>query len=260
MDQSNSSPQPDPSALQAYMDGLGKTTGLSPALDDASRQSLAQNLATIAARPPSGMTIYKYGTRSLVGSYPLEEFGPVVLKYYFPKSLVKRLSYGLLGSRAERSWRAAHAFRFVGIPTPAPLFLKERRTLGGLLLDQAFLVTRQAPGIPLSLWVERHPGELDRLRRIADAIGSALSIMARHRITHGDLKASNIIVDSDNADAISFIDLDAVEILSTPAAWSAARAKDEKRLLANWRDLPKVFEIFRSVLDRTGDTPLPEKR
>src|SRR5690606_31111602 len=151
----------------------------------------AAELAQIANRPVSGLTLYKYGSRSIVGSFVLSDGYPVVLKYYYPRGLHKHLSYGIIGSRCHQSWMAALALRYIGIPTPAPLVIVEWNLVGGLWLSKSFLATRQAPGVSLKKWVNAHREDNQRLNKMADKLREVFLRMADYSISHGDLKADN---------------------------------------------------------------------
>jgi tRNA A-37 threonylcarbamoyl transferase component Bud32 len=227
------------------MTGLKGSVGRLPLLADSAESLVDWNqLSSVARRPPQGMQILKFGTRSVVGFFRIKSGEPVILKYYFPKSIIKRLTHGVLGSRALQSWHAAHAFRFVGLPTPAPLYFSEQKSTCGLQLHVALLATRIAPGIPMTDWVERNRRDLERIRSVTIALSEAFTTMARFRISHGDLKASNIMIDDEAGDALSFIDLDGTRILSSPASWVVHWNKDRKRFLANWTHLPEVAAMF----------------
>ena len=98
----------------------------------------AEQLAKIANRPPPGLTLCKFGSRSIVGSLQMADHGTVVLKYYYPSNLLKNLSYGIRGSRCQQSWIAGLAFDFLGVPTPAPLLIAEWSLPGGFWLRKSF--------------------------------------------------------------------------------------------------------------------------
>lgn len=202
----------------------------------------ARELAAIGRRPPPGLRLYKYGSRSVVGAYELESGLKVCLKYYFPKRFYKHLSYGLAGSRCQRSWLAALAFAQAGIPTPVPLATIEWKRCGGVWLDQAFLATRQAQGIPLSAFAAAHRAERSRLKRIARKLRGYFSMMAGHRMVHGDLKATNILVDEN--DELSFIDLDAFQVVKTSSRWNGLRRRDERVFAQNWSADPGLADVF----------------
>ncbi len=205
----------------------------------------ATQLARIANRPLPGLTLYKFGSRSIVGSYFLTDGTPVVLKYYYPSSLFKHVTYGIAGSRCMQSWISALAFRFLDLPTPDALVIAEWELLGGLWLSKSFLATCHAPGIRLNEWVDRHAGDTARLDAMVGRLREIFAKMAAHRIGHGDLKATNLLI-SEN-DNPSFVDLDAATILATPAQWPAIRLRDERIFAANWKNKPEAAQAFREV-------------
>jgi tRNA A-37 threonylcarbamoyl transferase component Bud32 len=206
----------------------------------------ARQLAAFADRPPPGMSLLKFGSRSVVGSIALADGTPAVLKYYFPKNLHKHLSHGGKRSRCLRSWIAALAFEHLGLPTPTPLAIAEWHQLGGLWLEKSFLATRRAEGISLAEWVKRHAGDEGRLAAMATRLRSTFDRMAAHRISHGDLKATNILVDA--GDSPSLVDLDAVEILLPPTRWKRSRQRDIRIFQENWDRNPAAATAFSSVI------------
>ncbi|MBX3740894.1 MAG: hypothetical protein KF712_07885 [Akkermansiaceae bacterium] len=203
-------------------------------------------LEDAASRVPAGMTILKFGSRAIVGSYPIGG-EPVVLKYYEPASIMKHLTYGMLGSRCHRSWVAGLAFGFLGIPTPAPLMVAEWKSLGGLWLSRSFLATRHAAGVPLAEFAAGLAADDPLLHRVAGSLRGAFSIMAGHRAVHGDLKENNIIVTPDGR--ISFIDLDATAFLLPEKEWKQLWDRDRRRFMKNWNDTPHLAAAFRNVFD-----------
>lgn len=203
-------------------------------------------LLAAAVRPPAGMVLCKYGSRSVVGTFATVA-GKVVLKYYYPRSPLKRLTYGLAGSRALRSWTVGRQLSALGIPTAEPLVFCEWKSAGGLLLDRSFLAVRQVEGRDLATFVAEHAESPVRLAAVAGNLASAFALMARHRVAHGDLKATNIIVGAD--DAVTFIDLDATETKIPEARWAQARARDVALFTGNWRNQPCAAEAFRGVFE-----------
>jgi tRNA A-37 threonylcarbamoyl transferase component Bud32 len=208
---------------------------------------LAAAIAELANRPPPGLTLYKFGSRSVVGAYTFASGDRVVLKYYYPNSLVKHVTYGVRGSRCMQSWRAGTAFHFIGVPTPAPLVIAEWQRLGGLWLGKSFLATRQADGIALDAFIRSHGVDHPLLAKAVESLRRSFSLMASHRAVHGDLKANNLLV-SDTGE-VSFIDLDAASVLLPAARWKSLHEKDRQRFHANWKNLPDAAALFRKVFD-----------
>jgi serine/threonine protein kinase len=208
---------------------------------------LAASLAALAKRPLPGLTLYKFGSRSVVGTYTLDDGQRVVLKYYYPSGAVKRLNYGIRGSRCHQSWLAGLAFNFIGVPTPEPLVIAEWHRWGGIWLSKSFLATRPADGIPLDAFIRKHGTGHPLVEKAAAALKRSFDLMARHRAVHGDLKANNVLV-SDSGE-ISFIDLDAAAVLLPEAAWRGLREKDRQRFMANWKNQPETAALFAGTFD-----------
>ena len=191
--------------------------------------------------PPDNLEVCKDGSRALVGKHTLSDGTECVFKYYYPKNLAKKINYSLRGSRCMRSWVAARAFMQLDIPTAEPMMIHEEKIAGGLMLKQSFLACRLAPGIPLHEVTSEAS-----LNEIAPQLKDAFSTMSANRISHGDLKANNIIVDFDNR--IRFIDLDGTAILSPPETWADLWQRDRKRFLKNWPEHSFARQLFSKTI------------
>jgi hypothetical protein len=213
---------------------------LSALCDDEEELTLQQ----MAVRPPAGLVLCKYGSRSVVGAIPLKK-RTVVLKYYYPRSRLKCFTYGLLGSRARRSWFAGLALTQAGIGTAEPLAWIEWKSLGGLLLDRSFLANRHVAGSSLQEFALQNVANSPKLAAVADKLRTAFDLMAENRIAHGDLKATNIIIGDD--DAVSFIDLDATTVGAPSSKWKALRGRDVKLFFENWKNAPDLRRAFGNV-------------
>lgn len=152
--------------------------------------------------------------------------GEMVVKRYNLKSVGHALSRLWRPSRAWHSWREGHRLALYGIATPAPLALVEERL--GPLRRRAWLVNEFCPGVSLAecLSAEREPPVAE-----AAAIAALFATLARLRISHGDLKASNLLW---GAGRVWLIDLDACTQHRSEGAWRRAWRRDRARLLHNW--------------------------
>ena len=165
----------------------------------------------------------------------------LVIKRYNIKSAGHALSRALRPSRAWHSWIEAHRLRFLGIATPRPLALIERRL--GPLRGRAWLVSEYCAG----------PNLQDRLAAaenvpagIGEAVHDLFNQLAEARISHGDLKASNFIC---GGEELSVLDLDAMKRHDSEVAWRRAWSRDRARFLRNWPE--------GSALRRAMDAALP---
>ena len=158
----------------------------------------------------------------------------LVVKRYNLKSFRHALSRFWRPSRAWHSWVAAHRLAFYGICTPAPLAMLEERV--GPLRRRAFLVTEFCPGESLMqhLSPDREPDEAE-----AKAIDNFFGALFRLKISHGDMKASNLLW---QAGRLSVIDLDAMVQHDSHNAFIHDWRRDRERFLRNW---PKHSPLYR---------------
>ncbi len=210
-------------------------------------EELAEVLGSLARRPPRGMHIYKFGSRSVVGARAGETGEETVLKYYYPSSQIRSLVYGLRGSRCMRSWNAGLAFGHIGIPTPAPLVVAEAHKLGGMMLGSSFLSNHPAEGDALGDFVLRHGAGHPLTAAAAESLRESFRLMEEHRCVHGDLKANNLFLSPEGV--VSFIDMDAAAWDLAPSAYSKLRAKDRTRFFKNWDSDPAAAEVFRNCFE-----------
>jgi tRNA A-37 threonylcarbamoyl transferase component Bud32 len=148
----------------------------------------------------------------------------VVIKRYNHKGLIHSLRHTIKGSRAKRSWLNGQLLTLLNIPTPKPLAFIEQRK--GLLLWKSYLVTEYVPAQKLCdfLQDDRISGQekketAERLRRLLDKLGE-------YRITHGDLKPTNILI---TRNGTVLTDLDAVKIHKSNVIYQCRRTKDMER-------------------------------
>lgn len=156
----------------------------------------------------------------------------LVVKRYNIKGIGHWLSRFWRPTRAWHSWLAAHRLQFLGIATPQPVAMVERRF--GPLRHRAWLITDYQPGVDLL----EHLGEGRELPPEAtlNEISRVFAQLAEARITHGDCKATNLLWHDGK---VHLIDLDAMQAWSSDDRWAAAWAKDRARFLRNWsKDRP----------------------
>ena len=185
-------------------------------------------LAPLLAAPDdaiAGGTLLKDGRTCTVAQVELAGRA-LVIKRYNLKNLLHFFARCWRPSRAWHSWREGHRLRFLGIATPQPLALIEERV--GPLRRRAFLVCAYSPGRNLLdlLSPDREPDD-----DVARAIVSLFSSLHSLRISHGDLKATNLLFDDGK---VFVIDLDAVRQHRSQQSYASAWRRDRERLLRNW--------------------------
>lgn len=191
--------------------------------DTALAPILADPDAAIAAGEP-----LKLGGSSTVAR--IEQAGrQLVIKRYNIKGFAHWLRRFWRPSRAWHSWCEGNRLAFLGIATPKPLAVLERRTLW--LRRQAYLITEHTPG--MDIIARFAPCGADQLPPEADlqALEALFAALLRERISHGDCKGNNILWQDGRW---ALIDLDAMQYHGQASSFKTAYGRDRARLLRNW--------------------------
>lgn len=161
-----------------------------------------------------------------------------IIKRYNPRNFWHKLKRALRTSRARRCWKMSFEFRDAGLNVSPPVLMLENRF--GPLRRDAFFVNEFLAGDEL---LEALPSMSDaEKRQVKHAILLAFKKLASARISHGDMKASNLLwVD----EKLYFIDLDAAQ---KHGAWSLLfnkkHRRDKRRFLKNWLESPELLSLF----------------
>ena len=123
------------------------------------------------------------------------------------------------------SWYNANLLEFLGIATPQPLGFVEQRFFG--LRQKAYFICEHIAGRSLADLSDSEIQQPEMLQQISELFEK----LHLHRIYHGDLKASNLLVDEQQK--IWLIDLDAMQQI-TKTGFKRLHKKDQQRFLRNW--------------------------
>lgn len=233
---------------------IAKTSGAFVAV---ARDHASNQLLKLMGRPEAeaGQAVFlKEGNSATVMKITGEGAG-WVLKRYNIKSFWHGLSRCLRPSRAWISWKSAHRLELLGIATPTPLAMREERV--GPLRRQAYLLTECVEGDNLQAWllkrgVDSIPAWLDReVTRLFDNLWLG-------RTSHGDLKATNLIVSEER---LKVIDLDAVHYHRCKQGFIRSYRKDLQRFMDNWQGetWQHFEELLRPMASRSGITLVNKK-
>jgi tRNA A-37 threonylcarbamoyl transferase component Bud32 len=167
----------------------------------------------------------------------------LVVKRYNIKNPWHGIQRALRATRAWRTWRNAHRLMLLGISTPRPIALLEKRR--GPLRSTAYYVSEYVtgPDVYHLLHSERRQ-EVDQTA-LADFFVGLIEQLAEDRISHGDLKATNFIV---GRKALYVVDLDAMREYRSRWRFVQALRRDCRRLMKNWSDLPDTAGVFAARL------------
>jgi tRNA A-37 threonylcarbamoyl transferase component Bud32 len=159
----------------------------------------------------------------------------IVIKRYNIKNIWHFMRRCLRQSRAAVSWRNANLLEFINLPTLKPIGFIEKRK--GWFRHTAYFISEyQDSEELLHVYQQRQPseGELAQIRTIFE-------LMQQTQISHGDLKAQNLLLDTQNQ--VALIDLDSMQEHLSFSEFEKAFNKDKNRFLQNWKDL-KLKETF----------------
>lgn len=199
------------SALAPLLDGDGR--GLNQAMASASMLKDG-NSATVVALPEPAWVVKRYNLKNRMHG----------LRRQFGRT------------RAKNAWLAGYFLRLVGVPTPRPVAYIEERS--GPFVGRCWLLNERLEGEGL----ERQDPGRELPEGVLRGIGELFFLMRRFRLSHGDLKASNLMV---GGGVLNVIDLDAMRCHRSEKGMRLAVARDRRRLLRNWPEA----SLLRSRID-----------
>ena len=191
-------------------------------------------------------TMIKAGNTCTVTSLRL---GPheLVCKRYNIKHFWHGLNRAIRPTRASQSWRSAHRLLMHGIATPKPVALIERRF--GPLRGVAWFIMQKVDGRSAHDFFRADDVSNEEKVSMAEQFANILLIMQREQISHGDMKATNFLI---NDGQLVVLDLDALCQHSQQSTFERAFQRDIRRFLQNWQDLSALSTLFRSSFINAG--------
>lgn len=166
----------------------------------------------------------------------------LVVKRYNTKNSLHAIRQAFRQSRASKSWKNAHMLDFYDIPAIKPIALIENRW--GFIRRKSYFITAfQAGELCSHFFLASQHNDHDK----ADAarrIVATLKNMHHLGVTHGDLKASNLLISALHP---TLIDLDSTRQHRIPFLFNKAEKKDIDRFLKNWHNHKACSTLFRTL-------------
>lgn len=188
--------------------------------------------------------LYKTGGAASVGRVEVDG-RQLVIKRYNIKNFSHWLKRFWRPSRAWHSWREGNRLMFLGIATPKPLAVQEKRFLG--LRSKAWLVTEFIDGPDIierfAPYVEN--GDAPEVELLA--LDRLFAQLIQARISHGDFKGHNLFW---HVDRWAMIDLDAMQQHSSQSSFAAAYARDRARFMRNWPTQSALHQLLEQRLPK----------
>ncbi|MHC4501446.1 MAG: lipopolysaccharide kinase InaA family protein [Planctomycetota bacterium] len=148
----------------------------------------------------------------------------VVVKRYNHKGILHSVRKTIKRSRARRSWLHAQRLRTLEMATPQPMVYIEQRK-GGLVW-KSYFVTEHVKGQKLCDLLRDERTSKQERSEATQEVGALLGKLGRHRITHGDLKHTNILITECGP---VLTDLDAMRVHKWEWTYRLRHAKDVAR-------------------------------
>lgn len=183
----------------------------------------------------------KQGKSSTVSVVTLDN-KRMVIKRYNIKDKFHGLRRAFRPSRASVSWENAHMLESYGIKTAQPVAFIENRK--GFLRSKSYLITEFEEGESCSNFFSSNKHSSKDKKIVAESIINVFIQLWAVKITHGDLKTSNILIVDKKA---ILIDLDSMVQHSREAALIKAYDKDINRFFKNWRNDNVNNALFKSI-------------
>ena len=183
------------------------------------------------ADPDSFITeqkLLKDGNSSTVAVIKINERN-YVLKRYNIKSFWHGISRAFRPSRAHHSWRNASVLEMLGVATAHPFLYLEERVFW-LFRKRAYFLCEYIEGHDLGTAWDKQEVEISE-NEIVALFRSLFKVMADYRISHGDMKATNFLLQDKE---LVVLDLDAMVRNRTRANFVEKFSKDLERFRKNW--------------------------
>jgi len=151
-----------------------------------------------------------------------------VVKRYNIKKFVHGLRRLFRLGRAYKSWRNASILEMLGVSTPHPYMVLEQRAFWLIRRKAYFLCDRIGAD---HLFVDFESESANKAETVFAAFEQLLKIMHDYKISHGDMKLSNFIYESD---LLHVLDLDSMERFTSARRFHTRFTKDLARFRKNW--------------------------
>jgi tRNA A-37 threonylcarbamoyl transferase component Bud32 len=186
----------------------------------------------------SDTELLKAGGSSTVAKIKIDD-RYYVMKRYNIKDSSHWLRRCMRPTRAATGWRLAQRLRLMGLSTAKPVAFIERQFLG--LRGKSYLLTEYSDSENAGDFFANHVDDKAISQFVAQQMMALFEGLARLRITHGDLKMTNILICKYKP---MLIDLDGMREHRNMLGFKRAFQQEIKRFMFNWRDNRTVYNMF----------------
>lgn len=163
----------------------------------------------------------------------------LVIKRYNIKSFWHGVGRALRQTRAATSWSNAHRLQLLDVETAHPVALVETRVFG--LKGKAYFLAEYIDAPDMTAFFMQTSDKALRAKAVRQAV-ELLYRLYLLKISHGDMKATNIKVLADGKP--SLIDLDSMQQYQQGSSALKSHVRDIKRFMRNWKEQPSLYNAF----------------
>ncbi len=194
---------------------------------------------------PKGATLFKDDRATTLYRVP-SEVGDLIVKRYNTKNLWHLLRRNFQVSRARNCLRMAQRYSAAGIRVAQPIAMIESRL--GPFAGRSWYVSRFVDSVLLSDYLDMEDWATP-LHSIQGKVPALFEVLRDHALSHGDMKATNLLVHDDN---LVVIDLDSAKQHRWKFFHRLALRRDKARFLENWNEQPLLYRHLEWELAHIG--------
>ncbi len=207
-----------------------------PMSGDSLPRTAAQLDALLDTVPASD--VLKNDRTTTVVKVTVAEGRRLILKRYNPRNKWHKITRALRMSRARRCWKMSFVFKRAGLNVSPPVMMLDDRY--GVIRMNAYFANEMLDG--RELLTSLPTMSIAEREQVKQAVLEAFTTFDTARISHGDMKATNLLWVNGE---LFFIDLDAAQRHGMfSLRWRKSRAKDRRRFLQNWQGQPELLALF----------------
>lgn len=164
-----------------------------------------------------------------------------VVKRYNMKNFWHWLRRCMRPTRAIASWRLSQRLNLFGVATPKPVACIETSFLG--LRGKSYFIMEYIEGQHLGDYLAKDSNQTETAKQVVKLLNN----LSELQITHGDLKMTNILVNSHGS---YLIDLDGMVEHTSQSSFKRAYKNEVSRFMENWKYSPTINNLFEGLLQR----------
>lgn len=159
-----------------------------------------------------------------------------ILKRFNARSVGHTIKRALRQTRASVCWYMSNAFSSAGVNVAQPIAMLEKRI--GFLKGTSYFISANVEGEEILHWLPQQSEHIQY--EVQQKIRELFAIFATNQLTHGDMKATNLLWSHQE---VVVIDLDVATQHRTSFLFARAHARDKRRFCRNGELFAEMLAI-----------------